>query len=94
MADQQSTPLSPDEMAMGNMQRGDASKGEMEVSDGETECAGCDAAVPEGAAIYWRCSSAMECDPYCTACAREEAMRMQMVCDAIEDDHQAGRLFV
>lgn len=91
---QATTPLTKDEMSVAGVERGDARKGEMEVSDGETECAGCDQAMPAGAPVYWACSTEMECDPYCTTCARQRAEAFQRECEAIEADYRAGRLAI
>lgn len=86
------TPLTANEMSIAGLSRGDARKGEMEVSDGATDCADCGRIMPFGVPVYWACSMEMECDPYCTACARERSQTMQAVCEAIEADYQAGRL--
>lgn len=87
-------PLDAAEMGMAGVSNGVAGKGEMVTFDGQTGCAGCGRVMPDGARIYWACSMQQECDPYCTACARERGQRMVALCEAIEADHRAGRLAI
>lgn len=80
--DPQTTPT-PDDIAMASMVIGDASEGEMVVSDGEVECSGCDAAIEAGAPVYWR-GHGLEYDPFCGACVIREADNTRAICDVLE----------
>jgi hypothetical protein len=65
--------LTAEELSITGYTLGDASKGEMEFFDGQTECGSCNQVIPKGRRIFWSCSMEMECDSYCIACARETA---------------------
>ncbi len=84
-------PLTQEEMNYAGVDLGDASRGEMTVFDGETQCSDCMREMPEGATIYWRGSEG-EHDAYCTACARRDAESTRLYCDHLEAEHKAGRL--